>query len=209
MMLLGEAVWEGYPGAASRVLLPMALAFNILVPRRPAGWLLLLLGNITFLLTPDTLRPAPREAYEVHGPRALRLAEAGSYPVEIVFDANWYGPERSWREMWNWSRGNATLTVRNPHPFSVTANLTFGVRANNARRINLLAGDRSLWSAQLRQGELAHVNLTAVVLPPGEWVLRFETDAPGGRTPSGDPRELAFSLRNLDITLTGRGEPEK
>jgi hypothetical protein len=35
MIFLGDAVWEGYPGATSRVLLPMTLAFNILVPR---GW---------------------------------------------------------------------------------------------------------------------------------------------------------------------------
>jgi hypothetical protein len=43
-----------------------------------------------------------------------------------------------------------------------------------------------------------------VALPPGEWVLRFETNAPGAHTPSGDPRELAFSLRNLELTLTER-----
>jgi hypothetical protein len=209
MMFLGEAVWEGYPGAASRVLLPMALAFNILVPRRPAGWLLLVLGNITFLLAPDTLQPAPRDAYDVSGPRALRISAAGGYPVEAVFDTNWYGPERSWHEVWNWSRGSATITVRNPQPFPLTANLTCGVRANNARSISLVAGDRTLWHAQLRHGELAHVNLTALVLPPGEMEMRFETDAPGGHTPSGDPRELAFSLRNLEIKLTGRAELKK
>lgn len=204
MMLLGEAVWEGYPGAASRVLLPMALAFNILVPRRPAGWLLLVLGNITFLLAPDTLEPAPREAYDVSGPRALRIAEAGSYPVEAVFDANWYGPERSWREVWNWSRGSATVTVRNPQPFPLVANLTFGVRANSARHVSVVTGGRTLWHAQLGRGELARVQVAGVVLPPGETVLRFETDSPGARTPNGDPRELAFSLRDLKIELTGR-----
>ena len=34
MVFLGDAVWENYPSAAARVLLPMVLAFNISVPRR-------------------------------------------------------------------------------------------------------------------------------------------------------------------------------
>ena len=39
MIFLGNAVWEFYPTAAARVLLPMTLAFNLLVPRRGAlGW---------------------------------------------------------------------------------------------------------------------------------------------------------------------------
>jgi hypothetical protein len=50
MMMLGDAVWEGNPGAAPRVLLPMTLAFNLLVPRgrRRLGFLLLL-GNAWLL----------------------------------------------------------------------------------------------------------------------------------------------------------------
>jgi hypothetical protein len=57
MIFLGDAVWEGYPGAASRVLLPMTLAFNILVPRGRKWWLVLLLGNLTVLASYDALRP--------------------------------------------------------------------------------------------------------------------------------------------------------
>jgi len=49
LIFLGDAVWEGYPGAASRVLLPMQLAFNILVPAGRAWWLVLVLGNLTLL----------------------------------------------------------------------------------------------------------------------------------------------------------------
>jgi hypothetical protein len=46
MVFLGHVVWEGTPGAAPRVLLPMGLAFNLLVPRGrySLGWLLL--GNL-------------------------------------------------------------------------------------------------------------------------------------------------------------------
>ena len=62
MIFLGAAVWEGYPGAASRVLLPMTLAFNILVPRGWKWWGVLLLGNLSVFATYDTLRAPARES---------------------------------------------------------------------------------------------------------------------------------------------------
>jgi hypothetical protein len=47
MVFLGPAVWEGYPGAAVRVLLPMLLAFNLSVPRGIRSWPLLIAGNLS------------------------------------------------------------------------------------------------------------------------------------------------------------------
>ncbi len=55
MIFLGPAVWAGHPGAAGRVLLPMTLAFNILVPHGRRWWLVLLLGNLTVLAAPSHL----------------------------------------------------------------------------------------------------------------------------------------------------------
>lgn len=51
MLCLGMAVWEGYPGAYTRVLVPMAWAYNILLPReRPwVFWPLAIAGNLTVL----------------------------------------------------------------------------------------------------------------------------------------------------------------
>ena len=46
MAVLGPAVWEGDPGAVTRALLPMTFAFNLLLPRGPAFWPLLVLGNL-------------------------------------------------------------------------------------------------------------------------------------------------------------------
>jgi len=52
MPLLGRPLWEGDPGTAVRVLLPMALAFNVLLRRceRPYRfWPLLVAGNLTIV----------------------------------------------------------------------------------------------------------------------------------------------------------------
>jgi hypothetical protein len=49
MVVLGPAVWQGYPGAATRVVLPMTFAFNVLVVRSRWFWPLWLLGNANVL----------------------------------------------------------------------------------------------------------------------------------------------------------------
>ena len=49
MVVLGPAVWEGFPGAATRVLLPMTVAFNAVLPRNRWFWPLLFLGNLTVI----------------------------------------------------------------------------------------------------------------------------------------------------------------
>jgi len=43
---LGAAVMEGYPGAYTRVLLPMLAAFNLSLKQTKGGWLLLAIGNL-------------------------------------------------------------------------------------------------------------------------------------------------------------------
>jgi hypothetical protein len=59
MLCLGTAVWEGFPGAATRVLLPLNLAFNLLAHRVRAGLGWLLAGNLTVFAGLD---PAIHEA---------------------------------------------------------------------------------------------------------------------------------------------------
>ena len=49
MPLLSYPVWEGDPGAVMRVVLPMSVAFNVLVVRSRWFWPLVVLGNLTVL----------------------------------------------------------------------------------------------------------------------------------------------------------------
>ena len=57
MPLLSPLVWEGYPGAAVRVLLPMSFAFNVLVVKDRWFWPLVILGNVSVLDGVAELRP--------------------------------------------------------------------------------------------------------------------------------------------------------
>ena len=55
MVVLGPAVWGGYPDSATRVLLPMTVAFNVVLPRSRWFWPVFVLGNLTIINGLDTL----------------------------------------------------------------------------------------------------------------------------------------------------------
>ena len=55
MVVLGPAVWVGYPSAETRVLLPMTVAFNAVLPRNRWFWPVFVLGNLTIISGLDTL----------------------------------------------------------------------------------------------------------------------------------------------------------
>ena len=84
LIFLGEAVWEGYPGAAARVVVPLTLAFNVVVPRGRWWWPVLLLGNLSALSAVDQLRPPGHESYPLEGPRNVWMAPAHQ-SIEVAF----------------------------------------------------------------------------------------------------------------------------
>jgi hypothetical protein len=56
MIVVGEAVWYGYPGATARVVLPMTVAFNVLLPRVRWFWPLWIAGNGNILVGLSAMR---------------------------------------------------------------------------------------------------------------------------------------------------------
>jgi len=202
MVVLGDAVWEGYPSAISRVVLPMTLAFNILVPRGRRWWVVLLLGNLSVFASPKVLAPPGRESYRCEAPGDLRSLAGAGPVVDAVFDHAWYPPERSWLEYWRWSAGDATVVFRNPHPFALGADLSFGLRADDRRSITIRDGaGRVIWQGQLEHGVSSEVVLRNVRLEPGDTTWHFTTDVPALVAGGEEARALAFSVRNLDINV--------
>jgi hypothetical protein len=58
MVVLAWEAWGGFPGAAARALLPMTIAFNVLLRDVPTRrmWLWYVLGNISLIYAPTVLR---------------------------------------------------------------------------------------------------------------------------------------------------------
>ncbi len=207
MMFLGDAVWENYPSAAARVLVPMTLAFNLRVPRR--GWwpLLLLLGNLGVFGAADLLKPPGRESFMVKGPMALRMSAATQKLVEVEYgQSNWWMPEKShwgW-QYFRWSMGDSTVTVHNPQAFAIAADVTFSLRAVDRRAAIVSVGGREAWRGMLEPAEVREVTLPGVVLAPGDTVFGFRSDRPAAFPGHGDIRKLTFSVRDLEFDLRER-----
>jgi hypothetical protein len=203
LAMLGPAVWGGIPAAASRVLLPMTLAFNVLVPRGRGWWMVLLLGNLSVLGSFTALAPLPRPDYTVLGSREWRFAPDGE-PVRVEFDHGWGIAERSRFESWRWSLGDATLTFHNPQPFALRATISFGLRSNDKRVAKVIEGGQILWRGELAPHRLRPVELREIILAPGATVWRIASDRPAVAFGRKTRRQGSVSLRSLTIELVGR-----
>ncbi len=201
MLVLGDAVWEGYPGASARVLLPMTLAFNILVPRGKKWWAILVLGNLSVFVTPENLKPPGRESVIVEGPSNLRMVESTGQMVDAQFDSQWYDPEKSLLEYWRWAKASANIMLVNPQTFTIHADISFRLRANDKRVLTVTSGDQVLWKHTLNPYESQDVILKDVLLNPGTTTWHFETTSEASPDYPSSSRVVSYSVRNLRIKI--------
>jgi hypothetical protein len=198
-IFLGDAVWEGEPGAASRVLLPMQFAFNVLVPSR-RWWLpILLLGNLTLLTGHIMLDPLANEGYEIKGNRSLLSGPTGR-SMAMDFSEGWYADEHDRDNYWTWSSGNCVLMVHNPHAQSLRVRLRFVLSPNGARSVMVRLNGTEKWQTLLGGNDRLSASISDLVLVPGENRIDFMTDTPAC-TIGTDRRPLAFNLGNLRLDL--------
>lgn len=204
MVFLGEAVWEGYPGAASRVLLPLTLAFNVLLPRGRKWWLVLLLGNLTVLTSIELARPPESLGYRLRAPQELTAPKKSGEgdSLNVTFGDGWYGPERSNWDYWRWSEGDADLRIYNPTTGPLYLRVEFALNAGAERKV-IFGGDQGeLWSGTIEK-KRTHVKVEHIVLVPGTNRLWWKT--PGSAeepAPAAGERKLVFRLYNLKLTAT-------
>lgn len=193
MLFLSTPVWEGYPGAATRVLLPMTLAFNVLVPRGVRWLPLVVAGNLTVAASVFEFSP-PAEFYIVRGDRSLAPA------VRVIASEGWHGPERHLQQQWRWSSGPAKVRFVNEATIPVSVIVRgFTSSADDLRSVRLIVGERLLWGDTVGKGQAEF--RFGLTLPPGETELTITTDRPAGRVGS-DPRDLAFQVSNLEIVVS-------
>ncbi len=193
MIFLSTPVWEGFPGASTRVLLPMTLAFNVLVPRGRKWLPLLIAGNLTVVAAYHEFSPPAREFYRLSGEREV----LGAVQIEPV--SGWYGPESTRQDAWRWSNGKSELRIRNASGGPLALAVQGRVSAQDAGKLRVFVGDAMIWAGDV--GEKQTGVRFGVTVPEGVAVLRFETDKPGRPTLT-DARKLAFSLSNLEIVAT-------
>ncbi len=199
MIFLGDAVWEGVPGAASRVLLPMQLAFNVLVPSGRRWFGVLLLGNLTVFGAFHSLQSPPGEGYDIGGSSELLYAPDSRY-VQLHYVRGWHMVESYGAEYWCWSSGPADLVIDNPQTFSLLMKLHFGLSVADAREVRILLNGQEIWRVIQPRESFVDVTLYDLPLTPGANRLALLTDKPALKVGT-DPRPLAIKLQNLRIDL--------
>lgn len=194
MFCLGPAVWAGFPGAATRVLLPLTLAFNVLAVRTRAalGWLLV--GNLTVCSGLLMLRDVHHDTHE------LAAARAGDLAFVVHTDDRWYGVERSSRHTWAWNRGSGELAFETWPRESRELRLTFSLRSLKPVTVTVAQGETVRWRGSVGPG-LAPATAVVAVGPDAAPLRFFTQDPPAAESPEAGARTLAFAIYDLRASL--------
>ena len=196
-LFLGAAVWDGLPGAATRVLLPLNLAFNVLVHRIRASLLWLLAGNLTVAAGLLALEDVPRDPAEIAAMRARGTA------CVARLGEGWFGLERDRRHAWAWCRGRCTVTLEAWPKDSQALSLEFEARSLAPRAVLIRQDGQGLWRGSVGV-ELSPRHSVPVRLAGGRAAIEFSTDAPGIAESSGaGARLLTFALYDARLVLSG------
>lgn len=191
-VVVSQPVWEGYPGAAPRVLLPMALAFNVLVPATRRWLPVLILGNLSCVAGLADLRPPASEFYHVRGDARV-VVERGE---------GWYTIESRGFRSWRWTSQDGVLVVSNPNPVDVKLRLRGRLSTIVPRTVSVWTGGTEIWSTAMNS-RWADLEPPEFQLTAGKSVrLEFRTDRPGIQPNSGDLRTLTFAVHDLEVVAS-------
>jgi hypothetical protein len=190
-LFLGPAVWEGFPGAATRVLLPLTLAFNVLASRNRASFAWLLAGNLAVGAGLLAVKDVPRDPTEL---AAGRSGEAACLARE---GTGWHGVEREKNHRWAWSRSTATAVIEAWPKTDAAVRVEFALRSLSPRKIAIRCDGRELWTGTVG-ADLTAKRSILVPIHHGGATLELATDEPAvPEGPSPNARLLAFALYDL------------
>jgi phosphoglycerol transferase len=129
----------------------------------------------------------------------VALAPVATPDLPPEFSGAWYALEASGDQDWRWSSGSAELVLHNAAASEQRATLTFQVTSPKRRHLTIVEGHAPPKELSLN-GDAAPTDVELpVTLNPGRNIIRFETDLPGELQANGDPRRLAFCLRNFKV----------
>lgn len=191
-LTLNVSVWEGNPGAAPRVLLPLSFGFWLCVARGPKSWVWSVLGMFAVPAGLICLWWVPVELREVdagksHGTRYLVEADKGFFPTE-----------RSFRRHWAWSGGAGNVTVKTWPHLSGEQTVELACLARTARPLEISQGDRLLWRGEVGP-KTKTILVNGVRFDVGHATLRLKSDAAPLRESGEFGRPLSFAVLRVAL----------
>ncbi len=203
---LSSTIWGSFAYfTVTRHALPITLAFNLALAKRPGRWWLMwfVLGNCFVPAGIDSLVQfgwqAPRWS-EI----AVQEPAGAAATVSGRFESGWSGPERDRSRKWRWAvEDRATVVLTNAGPESRVVELSADLLSLTPdRRIRIESGAETLWAGSLGKATgLVKAETARFVLKPGDTEVVFATPEPAAASESGDPRRLAFMVSNLKVRV--------
>lgn len=193
LLTLSTAVWEGHPGAATRVLLPMAVAFNVVALRSKASAWWLLAGNLPVASGVLALWHVPVI------PREISSGSASGQVYLSELREGWHQIEHGRGRRWAWSAQGGEVEVRIwPHPGGA-ARLTLELRGITEREFTVAQNGVEL-ARGVAGPRRAEVEVAGVQFSRGVARLRIATAAPPQKEAGADGgRELGLALSSVRL----------
>jgi hypothetical protein len=198
MLTLGPTVWEGSPGAALRVLVPLNLAANLVALRAHAaiGWLVAC--NLTVCAGVLAFRDVPRDGREVA--MAMR---AGAASVLQLGDS-WTGWEFDAEQPWGSTRSPGRIIVRTwPPSADVSVLLNFALQSPKPSIVTIADGNDVVWRGPLAEGRKVPVVLPLTVAGGRlELDLTMESGPVSGRLDGAPDGRIGLAMFDPHLQLT-------
>ena len=201
LVFLGWPTFAGFPAATTRILLPLHLAFNRLVPATRAGLAWLILGNLSVLGGFVMMRGGNRI------PGEIVAAKVHGHGYTVYQGAGWFGLESDKNHEWLWTSQRADLELRrftsSPLQSSAPVFLRFDLVGFVACEVEIRQEESVLWRGLAPRGGRP-IELAAQAIhwnDLGRARITFVTsDAPAPESPYPDARHLAFAIYDPKIT---------
>jgi len=192
MVFIGQPVWEGFPGAAIRVLLPLTLAFNVLVVRRKSGFGWLAAGNLGVAAGLLLLVRVPRDLRQIASDRF------GGIAAVARLEEGWFDCEHTLSHVWSWSPGHARLEIEAWPKADASLRLTADMRSADARTVVVSQDGKELWRGSLNRA-WTPIDLR-LRLAAGSGHLEFSSsEPPVPENASPAARRLGFALHDVRL----------
>lgn len=170
LVVMGHAVWGGFPNAATRVLLPLTLAFNVRAVRERVRWTWLVLGNLSVFAGVHALWMPPGTPYQLPMPSSWESRHL------LETDARWSVAEWNSRYRWAWCAESGGLSVRS-WPHRPTMRLELELRGVTPRDLQVLHAGRVVWSGRVSDRP-SWISLPELPLARGRLDLELRSPEP-------------------------------
>jgi hypothetical protein len=191
-LCLGPAVWEGLPGAAARVLLPLTLAFNVLAVRRRAALHWLVLGNLSVFGGIWSSGAPPGESH------ILTAHSTWSQSDVLETDSRWSVAEwnNKWRRAWCNRTGGVNFRI---WPWVPRARVELQVRGVTPRPLEVWHNQVRVWRGQI--GDRPQwIRLPELPVERGNLKLELRSEAPAaGEGVDNTARDISFACYGAQL----------